>query len=116
MKTILAVFILVALPLTVLFAHPASSIKADYKAADKSLAVNVTHLISKSKNTDPTKHFIKEISVTLNGTLVEKKTFTSQTGDNQITSFALNAKKGDKVNIVAVCSLAGTKTASIVIK
>jgi desulfoferrodoxin (superoxide reductase-like protein) len=116
MKTILAVFILVALPLTVLFAHPASSIKADYKAADKSLAVNVTHLISKSKNTDPTKHFIKEITVSLNGTLIEKKTFTSQKGDNQIATFNVNAKKGDKINIVAVCSLAGSKMVDVVVK
>jgi len=116
MKKFLVVITILALPLTLLFAHPASNIKADYKAADKSLAVDVTHMLSTAKNTDGKKHFIKEITVSLNGKQVEKKTFTSQTGDHVTATFKVNAKSKDKISIAAVCSLAGTKTEEIVVK
>jgi desulfoferrodoxin (superoxide reductase-like protein) len=116
MKKLMVMTALVVYPLCVLFAHPASEVKADYKIATKTLSVDVKHLVSKSKNTDTTKHFIKEITVTVNGKNAKTQTFTSQTGDLVKATFDITAKAGDKIKVTATCSLAGSKSTEITVK
>jgi len=116
MKKFVVLIALLVFPVGVLFAHPASEIKADYMTGTKTLSIDVMHMVSTSKNMDTMKHYIKEITVMLNGVKVETKTFTSQTGDSTKVSIKVNAKAGDKISINTTCSIAGTKSVEITVK
>lgn len=108
--------ILLILTVSIIFAHPASEIKLNYDAKTSILTINVLHIISATKVSDPTKHYIKEITVSVNGKEVIIESVKFQQNDRgETSSFLLNVKPNDKVSVKAVCSISGTKIAQITI-
>lgn len=116
MKNWLVVIFLI-FAVSMFYAHNPKDVKLAYDAAKGELSVTVEHLIKETKQPDPTKHYIKEIIVSLNGTKGETKTFKSQEStDFQKAMFKLKAKKGDKIAVTANCVISGTKTVELVVK
>jgi hypothetical protein len=109
----LAVFLLAS---GLLFAHPPSFRDINYDTATKYLTVQVNHDISASPVKDPTKHFMKEATINVNGTKVLVQSYTSQEGPKGLTIVCrLVLGKGDKVDVAISCSLSGEATASYLI-
>ena len=108
------VFILAA---SLIFAHEPSEVKLSYNANTKMLSINVAHMISNTKIPDPMKHFLKSITVSVNGNEVIVENISFQQSDNgEKCSFLLNVKTNDKVTVKAVCSVSGIKSSEIIIK
>jgi hypothetical protein len=93
------------------FSHAPSDIKADFDAKTKRLSITVTHQTSA-----PIMHYIKHISVKLNNADIKDFYFTKQSSaaNEKATLFINKAvKKGDQIQIFAVCNLSGSKTVRI---
>ena len=97
-----------------LFAHPAKEISVRQEGSD--FLVQVWHMVMSSPTKDMKKHYIKTITVTINGKQVAEKTYTSQTGETFKELFKIDAKKGDKLVVTATCNLGGEKTAEKAVK
>ena len=107
---------LLILTVSIIFAHPASQVTLSYNAKTSMLTINVIHPISDTKVSDPTKHYIKDITVSVNGKVAIVESIKFQQSDKgEMSSFLLNVKKNDKVTVKTVCSISGTKIASITI-
>ncbi|MCL2334771.1 MAG: hypothetical protein FWC57_01755 [Endomicrobia bacterium] len=110
-KFIAAVLFAVFFAAQTAFAHPPSKIEITPKG--ETLAVTVTHNVK-----DPTKHYIKEVVVTVNGKEAADKKETRQTHTKtQTASFDIpGLKSGDKVSVKATCNLYGSKTVEITVQ
>jgi len=116
MKKIIIAFLLVMIS-SFIFAHAPSDITLNYDAKTGMLSINVIHPIASTKAPDPMKHFVKDITVSVNGKNIIVETISFQQSDNgAISTFLLKVKKDDRVSVKASCSLAGVKTSEIVIK
>lgn len=111
--TVLCMFI----SINFLIAHPPSKIELSYDKASSMLTVEVIHTLSASKVADPVKHFIKTITVLVNEKeiIIENIAF-QQSDKGEKSSFLLSTKQGDKIEVRAICNLAGSLSSSIVIK
>ncbi len=108
------IFVLIA---SFIFAHAPSEITLNYDANTKMLSINVVHMIKSTQIPDPMKHFIKEITVTVNGKDVIVENIAFQQSDNgEKASLLLNVNANDKVSVKAVCSVSGIKISEIIIK
>ena len=115
MKRILALAVLL-LTAGFLFANPPSFGTIGYDAATKYLTVQVNHDITVSPVKDPTKHFVKEATISVNGIKVVVQSYTSQEDAKGLTIVSrLILNKGDKVDITALCNLRGEASASYII-
>jgi len=85
-------------------AHPPQDIIFNYDAKIKILSVGILHSVE-----NPNNHFIKEIKIKVNGKDWIVQDFLSQTTpDAQAVSYAqVELKKGDIVEVLAVCSKSG---------
>ena len=119
MRRFIVAIALVVFPITMLFAHPASELTASYPARQFILTIQGKHMVSTSQNKDTKQHYIKSITVTVNGVVANNSygpsTFTSQTGDTFKTAFKLDLRNGDKIVVTATCSLGGDKTTEIIV-
>ena len=117
MKKIFFVLILIIVFSTLIFPHAASQINLKYDNKTKMLSINVIHPISGTKVSDPKKHYIEEITVSVNGkvVIIESIKF-QQSSKGEISSFLLNVKRNDKVSVKTVCNISGTKIEQIIIK
>ena len=86
------------------FAHSPADIVFNYDAKTKILSVGVVHTVE-----DVQKHFIKEITIKVNGKEWIVQEFASQaTVDVQAVSYAqVDLKKGDVIEVLAVCNKSG---------
>ena len=98
-----------ALLLTVLcvpaFAHPAEKVLLKWEADTETLDVLATHPVS-----NPARHFIASIVVTVNGAKAAEKTYTAQT-DTAGTHerFALpGIATGSAIEVTTRCNVSGT--------
>jgi hypothetical protein len=115
MKKIVIFLALVSLG-TLCFAHPPKDVTVSYDPAGQMLTVTVTHLIKQSPITDPAKHHLKDISVTINGAEAVVTNYDYQEFDEgEIVVFHLNLKPGDKVMVAAECSLRGENSTEYVV-
>ena len=114
MKRLIIVIALVVFPVSMLFAHPAKEISIRHEGSI--LLVQVWHMVMSSPTRDMKKHYIKTITVTLNGNKIAEKTYTSQNEETFKEPFKIDAKKGDKLVVTATCNLGGDKTAEKVLK
>jgi hypothetical protein len=111
MKNFIVVLLLV-FSAGLIFSNPAKSVDLSYDATKGELTVVAMH-----KVTDPAKHFIKDITVSINGKVVEKKSYTSQTSKTEQNAvIKVSAKAGDKIFVNTLCSWGGNKGAEIVVK
>ncbi len=98
-----------ALLLTVLcvpaFAHPAEKVLLKWEADTETLDVLAAHPVS-----NPARHFIVSIIVTVNGAKAAEKTYTAQanpTGAHE--RFVLSGMKaGAVIEVTARCNVSGT--------
>lgn len=116
MKKIIIALLLMMIS-SFIFAHAPSEITLSYDAKTSILSINVVHPIAATKAPDPMKHFVKEITVNVNGKDIIMETIAFQQSDNgEVSTFLLKVKSGDKVSVKANCSISGTKISDIVIK
>jgi hypothetical protein len=103
-KLIIAAAVLFLMSGSLVFAHPPTDIIFNYDAKNKILSVGVAHTV---KNLQ--KHFIKEITIKVNGKDWISQDFVSQaTLDVQAASYAqVDLKKGDVIEVLAVCNQGG---------
>ncbi len=112
----LALVSLLALLPGMVFAHPPKSVDLSFDSASQLLTVTVTHLIKETKITDPTKHFVKDIALVVNGKPAVSAVYSYQEFDEgEKVVFRLNLKAGDKVAVTGSCSIAGKKTAELTV-
>jgi len=99
------------------FAHAPASIKLEFDSATRMLKVSVIHPIANTPVSDPAKHYIKDITVTVNGKVVITEAITSQqSAGGETSSFLLNVKPGDRITVRGVCSVSGVNFSELVIK
>ncbi|HUV06272.1 MAG TPA: hypothetical protein VMX75_01005 [Spirochaetia bacterium] len=66
--------------------------------------------------TDPTKHFVKQVTVSVNGKQVLVQYLDSQESPTtEVAIYKLSLKSGDKVSVDAVCSLRGNITKALTV-
>ena len=101
---IIAFSLLFLLVSSLAFAHPPADVIFNYDAKGKILSIGVAHSVKDSK-----KHFIKEINIKVNGKDWITQDFLSQTNlDVQAASYAqVDLKKGDIIEVLAVCNQSG---------
>lgn len=94
------------------FAHPSADIIFNYDSKAKIISVGIAHSVENLQ-----KHFVKQIIIKVNGKNWISQNFLSQVNPNaQAASYAVvDLRKGDIVQITAICNEAGelTKTFKI---
>jgi hypothetical protein len=96
------------------YAHPPEDITLKYEPLTKMLLVNITHKIKGSTVTNPMKHFIKDVIISVNGKrVISENIVFQQSDDGEAGNYLLNVKSGDKVSVTAACNISGMKTDSI---
>ncbi|MCX6089752.1 MAG: hypothetical protein WCP87_01130 [Atribacterota bacterium] len=92
----------------VALAHPPSAVNLSYDKDAKLLKITVLHSVP-----NPTgDHFVKQVTVKLNGIQVVLQNFLSQSGNGeQVVQYVIiDAKPGDSVEVQAFCSKFGDNT------
>ena len=94
-------------------AHPPSEVSIEFNTKAKQLEVRVDHKVKDAK-----KHKIAEIKILVNENQVTVKKYESQMTPGGVKDlFKLdNVSPGDKIKVTATCSIAGEKSAEIVVK
>jgi len=93
-------------------ADPPQDIKIQFVPATSTLKIDVLHASKAPK----TKHYIKQVSVSLNGQQVILQSFRQQT-DNKgqhVEYILLDAGTGSRIQVTATCSIFGSLTREIV--
>ena len=116
MKRLIVLIALVVSPLSMLFAHPASELTISYPERQFNFNIQGKHMVSTSENTDKKQHFIKTVSISINGRKAKVANVASQTGDTFNADFKLDLPKGTKVVVTVTCSLGGEKTTEFIVK
>ena len=110
MKALAAFMLLVmlALPAT---AHSPAQVSLVYDNQNQSLSVTTTHQVS-----NPSNHYVYKIAIQKNGTQVLTTEYKSQPATNTFTyDYPINTTKGDVLKATAYCSIAGSRSAEIII-
>ncbi len=115
MKRLIVLIALVVLPVSMLFAHPASELTISYPERQFNFFIQWKHMVSTSQNKDTKQHFIKTMSMSINSETPKVTNFTSQNGDTFKRVLKLDLKNGDKVVITTICSLGGEKTTEFIV-
>jgi sulfur carrier protein ThiS len=103
---LVAISILVILPAA---ATPPSAVIVSYNEQSSELSVTITHPVA-----DPATHYIREIVVAVNGRTVTDTQYTSQPSKDTFTRiYPLRVKPGDRIEVTAICSIAGSGSSSI---
>ena len=86
------------------YAHPPSDIKITFDSKTKILNAIIIHNVS-----NPSKHYIKEVDVFLNGKKIIQQSISQQDNfDNQSVSYLIpDAKVGDVFSVEGDCSISG---------
>jgi len=109
MKKILFAALIVALCASLAWAHSPSSISITI--TDGAVEVVISHPVS-----DPIEHYIKLVTVSVNGIEVERREFTTQSQEGQAATFEIpGLRTGDKVAVTAVCSRFGNKRQDVTV-
>ena len=98
------IFVLSLLFNSLVFAHPPEDVIFNYDAKNRILSVGVAHTVENLQ-----KHFIREITIKVNGKDWISQNFTRQTSlDAQAVGYAqVDLKKGDVIEVLAVCNQEG---------
>jgi hypothetical protein len=92
------------------WAHPPKDVQLEFNPDNHMLMVMAMH-----DTKDPTKHFVGDIEVDLNGEkLIDQKFKSQPTADMQMGHYLINdAKIGDTLAVTAACNIAGKKTVTL---
>ena len=86
------------------FAHPPEAIIYKYYSDTKILSLGIAHDVK-----NPKTHFVKFVSVKLNGKDLVQQNFLSQTNKDAhaVSYMVVDLKKGDVLDILAMCNMSG---------
>jgi desulfoferrodoxin (superoxide reductase-like protein) len=101
------------------FSHAPSAIDAKFDKASSTLTLKIAHNITKSKVTDINKHFVSPVKISVNKAVIANLKFDKQdNGESKDLTYTFDKKlkKGDKIHILAVCNLKGTKELTITVE
>jgi hypothetical protein len=109
------VLIFIVFSVSVFFADPPKNVDLSYDLNSKVLTVDVKHPVNAS---DIKVHYIKLLNVSVNGKSINKIVLKGpqQSVAGIIETFPIELKSGDKVSVMAECSLMGQKTGKLTIK
>lgn len=106
-----ALFIVILLAVVPAAAHPPSAVSVSYNQLTAELTVSISHPVENQPG-----HFIKGVTVTVNGNAVNDSMYTGQPGTDPFTyTFSPELREGDMVRATAVCSLFGSGSGSLTI-
>lgn len=87
-------------------AHPPSDMTLTYNELSGDLQVTITHRVPNLQE-----HYIKEVTVTINGKIVNDSFYTSQPAPDTFTyTYPIDTKPGDEIAVTASCVLTGSLT------
>ncbi|MCF7920024.1 MAG: hypothetical protein K9N06_08940 [Candidatus Cloacimonetes bacterium] len=109
MSRYLAILFMLAL-FSLISAHPASQINAEFVYADSSLKVEYFHAVH-----DPASHYISDVIINLNGKEIINHKLSLQESDEggKLAYRIPDAKPGDIIEIKTSCNKLGTKKLKI---
>ena len=85
-------------------AHAPSDMSLSYNELSKELVVTITHQVP-----NPQAHYVREVRVTINGTVVNDSQYTSQPASDTFTyTYPVLPTPGDTIEVTASCSIAGS--------
>ena len=111
MKALAAFMLLVmlALPAT---AHSPAQVSLVYDSQNQSLFVTTTHQVS-----NPSNHYVFKIAVQKNGEQALTEEYKSQPTTSTFTyDYSINTTRGDVLKATAYCSIAGSRSAEIIVE
>jgi hypothetical protein len=103
---------------TNIYAHAPSSIDTSIDKSANTITMKIFHNVLKSKNTDPTKHFISPITISVNQKIIAVLKYQKQSdGEFQEVTYKFDKQlnKGDKITINAACILKGSKVSTVLV-
>jgi hypothetical protein len=90
-------------------AHPPSDMSVIYHELSKDLQVTITHTVP-----NPAEHYIKEVTVTINGRVVNDSLYKSQPAPDTFTyTYPVETVPGDEIRVTASCVLTGSLTRTL---
>lgn len=91
-------------------AHPPSSVTLAYNSENGNLTVSITHTVA-----DPSTHYVRQVTIAVNGTIVQTHNYTSQPTASAFTyHYTVQAAKGEEIAATAFCSITGETTGSVI--
>jgi hypothetical protein len=111
MKRIILALLIALIP-AILLAHPPKKVTVTYNKDENKLTIVAEHHVKDVKD-----HYIKEITITVDGKEVKVLTFKDQSSaTDQTTDVVIpDLKAGSKIEVKATCNKFGSKTSSIVL-
>jgi desulfoferrodoxin (superoxide reductase-like protein) len=102
MKIVLGLFIMSVVFLTPGFAHPPDAVNVAISAS--TVVITIDHPVQ-----NPIEHYIRLLTVSVNGEDKIRQAFTLQKGNQQYVMFIIpELRKGDTVEVEATCNKFGT--------
>lgn len=90
-------------------AHPPSDMSITYDELSKDLRVSITHPVP-----NRVEHYIREVTVAINGKVVNDSRYTSQPAPDTFTyTYPVSTVAGDEIKVTALCSLAGSTSRTL---
>ena len=92
-------------------AHRPGSVTVNYNADTKVLSVTISHSVS-----NPEKHYVDKVKISLNGVLIKTFEYTSQPDNSTfVYQYSIEAKGGDELEVRAECNYFGSRTAKLIV-
>ena len=106
---IIAAVLVVCILIPPVSAHSPSGMSVTYHELSKELLVSITHDVP-----NPGEHYINEVTVSINGKVVNDSRYTSQPAPDTFTYiYPVETVTGDEIRVTATCSLAGSITRTL---
>ena len=106
---ILAAVLVVCILIPPVSAHSPSGMSVTYQELSKELLVSITHAVP-----NPGEHYIQEVTVAINGKVVNDSRYTSQPAPDTFTyTYPISTVPGDEIKVTALCSLAGSTSRTL---
>jgi len=92
-------------------AHRPKRVDLQYESATQTLSVTITHSVK-----NPAKHYIEDISISVNGEKVSEHEYKSQSDKDTFTvEYTVPAKDGDTIKVKAGCNYFGSKSTELTV-
>ena len=106
-------FVIISIIFSFIIAHPPKNIEIKYNLEKDLVEVSIFH---GSNNIE--KHYINEIHLWVNGRKIVKQTYLTQfEGEKQFFKYIIpNLKNGDLIEVIAKCSVYGSKKVKVEIE
>ena len=100
----------------IFYGHPPSGFDISYDSKKTLVTAVITHDLSSSMVKDTAKHYIKNVSVSVNGTPAVVQTLQDQEkASGETVIYKIRVKKGDKVSFTGVCSIFGSASKDFIV-